>query len=151
MHQKSLIGIVTGAANGLFGAGGGTILVPALEKFLKIEAHKAHATALAAIFPLSPSIKLLLRPPLAGWLPIFTGEPPPILKWKRATFAPSKVPALCVKTVPFGRFVKSLICVLSGIVITVVKIISSAVRVIVCGDAKEVPAGALSIANTSAE
>ena len=50
---KAVTGLVVGVANGLFGAGGGTILVPALEKFLKVETHKAHATAIAAILPLS--------------------------------------------------------------------------------------------------
>lgn len=48
-----LIGIVTGFVNGLFGSGGGTIVVPAMEKFLKIEEHKAHATAIGIILPLS--------------------------------------------------------------------------------------------------
>jgi len=47
------IGLVVGLANGLFGAGGGTLLVPALEKLIKLETHKAHATALAVILPLS--------------------------------------------------------------------------------------------------
>jgi uncharacterized membrane protein YfcA len=47
------IGLVVGLANGLFGAGGGTLLVPALQKFLKLETHKSHATALAVILPLS--------------------------------------------------------------------------------------------------
>ncbi len=47
------IAVVTGFANGLFGAGGGTLLVPAMERFLKVEAHKAHATAIAVILPLS--------------------------------------------------------------------------------------------------
>lgn len=51
--KKIIIGIVTGFANGLFGAGGGTIVVPAIEKFLNVEAHKAHATAIAIILPLS--------------------------------------------------------------------------------------------------
>lgn len=50
---SALIGLVTGAANGLFGAGGGTILVPSVERFLKIKPHKAHATAIAVILPLS--------------------------------------------------------------------------------------------------
>lgn len=50
---SSCVGLVTGVANGLFGAGGGTIVVPALEKFLKVETHKAHATAIAIILPLS--------------------------------------------------------------------------------------------------
>ncbi len=51
--KKFIIGIITGFANGLFGAGGGTIVVPAMEKFLKTEAHKAHASAIAVILPLS--------------------------------------------------------------------------------------------------
>jgi len=51
--KKSLIGIVTGFANGLFGAGGGTIVVPAIEKFLDVETHNAHASAIAIILPLS--------------------------------------------------------------------------------------------------
>ena len=47
------IGLLVGLANGLFGAGGGTVLVPALERFMPLETHKAHATALAVILPLS--------------------------------------------------------------------------------------------------
>ena len=49
----ALIGIVTGFVNGLFGSGGGTVLVPCMEKFLKTEAQKAHASAIAVILPLS--------------------------------------------------------------------------------------------------
>lgn len=51
--KKVLIGIVTGFANGLFGSGGGTIVVPAMERMLRLEEHKAHATAIAVILPLS--------------------------------------------------------------------------------------------------
>ena len=50
---KAVTGLIAGAANGLFGAGGGTLLVPSLEKFIHLETHKAHATALAVIMPLS--------------------------------------------------------------------------------------------------
>jgi uncharacterized membrane protein YfcA len=49
----SLIGLVAGAANGLFGSGGGTLLVPGLKRFMDVEPHKAHATALAVMLPLS--------------------------------------------------------------------------------------------------
>lgn len=51
--KSNILGIVTGFANGFFGAGGGTILVPGMERFLKVEVHKAHATAIAVILPLS--------------------------------------------------------------------------------------------------
>lgn len=48
-----LIGLVTGLINGLFGSGGGTLLVPCLVFLMDIEDHKAHATAIAVILPLS--------------------------------------------------------------------------------------------------
>lgn len=51
--KSAAIGAAAGFANGLFGAGGGTILVPSAEKFLKVEPQKAHATAIAVILPLS--------------------------------------------------------------------------------------------------
>ncbi|MCL2377789.1 MAG: sulfite exporter TauE/SafE family protein [Defluviitaleaceae bacterium] len=47
------IGLLVGLANGLFGAGGGTVLVPTLEKFMPLETRKAHASALGVILPLS--------------------------------------------------------------------------------------------------
>lgn len=50
--KSILIGIITGILNGFFGAGGGTVLVPSMERFLKTEEHKAHATAIAIILPL---------------------------------------------------------------------------------------------------
>lgn len=48
-----IIGIMTGLINGLFGGGGGMILVPMLIKFLKLEQKNAHATAILIILPLS--------------------------------------------------------------------------------------------------
>lgn len=48
-----LVGTSVGFANGLFGSGGGTILVPALQRFFGITTHKSHATALTMILPLS--------------------------------------------------------------------------------------------------
>jgi len=47
------IGLVVGFANGLFGAGGGSLLVPAMQKFMGLETKKSHATTLAVILPLS--------------------------------------------------------------------------------------------------
>ena len=43
-------GIISGFCNGLFGSGGGTIIVPFLEIFLKLDPKKSHATAILIIF-----------------------------------------------------------------------------------------------------
>ena len=51
--KNALIGFMTGVLNGLFGSGGGTVAVPAMERFLSVEDKKAHATAIAVILPLS--------------------------------------------------------------------------------------------------
>lgn len=46
-------GSVIGFFNGFLGSGGGMVAVPILENLKKIENKKAHATAIAVIFPLS--------------------------------------------------------------------------------------------------
>jgi len=46
----ALGGCVAGFCNGLFGSGGGTIIVPFLEEFLKLDPKKSHATAILIIF-----------------------------------------------------------------------------------------------------
>ncbi len=48
----SILGAVTGIANGLFGSGGGIIAVPMLQK-ADIPIKKSHATSLALTLPLS--------------------------------------------------------------------------------------------------
>ncbi len=48
-----LSGAVIGFLNGFFGGGGGMVCVPILEKVLHLDNKKAHATAIAVIFPLS--------------------------------------------------------------------------------------------------
>lgn len=47
--KNTLIGIITGFINGLFGSGGGTLLVPILNNIVKVEERKSHATALSII------------------------------------------------------------------------------------------------------
>lgn len=51
--KTAAIGVAAGVLNGLFGSGGGTVVVPAMEKFLSVPVKKAHATAIAIILPLS--------------------------------------------------------------------------------------------------
>ena len=66
-----LIGIMTGLINGLFGSGGGTIIVPFLERILLFDPHKAHATAIAVILPLSVvSIIIYSRGDIQNIIPI---------------------------------------------------------------------------------
>ncbi|MBE7041035.1 MAG: sulfite exporter TauE/SafE family protein [Ruminococcaceae bacterium] len=45
----TLGGLLAGFLNGLFGSGGGTVIVPFLEEFLDQSEHKAHATAILII------------------------------------------------------------------------------------------------------
>lgn len=52
-YRHILIGMSSGILNGLFGAGGGSVVVPAMEKFLKTEEKHAHATAIAVILVMS--------------------------------------------------------------------------------------------------
>lgn len=47
------VGMAAGVANGLFGSGGGTIVVPAMVFLLGEEEHRAHATAILIILPLT--------------------------------------------------------------------------------------------------
>lgn len=47
--RATLTGLVAGLAGGLFGVGGGIILVPLLTAFFALSQHEAHGTSLAAI------------------------------------------------------------------------------------------------------
>lgn len=54
MQKKLLLaGAAAGAVCGIFGAGGGMILVPLLIRFCGIEPRKAFATSLAVMLPIS--------------------------------------------------------------------------------------------------
>jgi len=49
----AVAGALAGAANGLFGAGGGMFIVPLFTRWAKIETKKTCATSIAVILPLS--------------------------------------------------------------------------------------------------
>ena len=51
--KSIIIGIITGFINGFFGSGGGTIVVPAMVMLLGLDEHRAHATAISVILPLT--------------------------------------------------------------------------------------------------
>ena len=46
-----LIGLVSGVTSGLFGVGGGIVMVPAMMKFLNMDIKMAIGTSLAVIIP----------------------------------------------------------------------------------------------------
>lgn len=49
----AIFGSIIGFINGFLGGGGGMVAVPILEKIKKLDNKKAHATAIAVIFPLT--------------------------------------------------------------------------------------------------
>lgn len=57
--KNTIIGCFTGFINGVFGSGGGTLLVPILNNILKVEEHKSHATALAIIIFLTSASSVI--------------------------------------------------------------------------------------------
>lgn len=72
MVSKKHIGIITagiiaGAVNGLFGAGGGMVLVPLLTHLSKLEEDKIFPASVAIILPIC-LISLILGPRSAGAL-----------------------------------------------------------------------------------
>jgi hypothetical protein len=52
MVKRIFVGLIAGMISGLFTAGGGLIIVPALLYTLKLEAKKARATSLFCILPM---------------------------------------------------------------------------------------------------
>lgn len=53
IFYECITGSVTGLVNGLFGGGGGMIVVPILTMLLNVPPKVAHATAILVILPLS--------------------------------------------------------------------------------------------------
>ena len=45
--------VLAGCANGLFGGGGGMLIVPILSRLCGLDAQRAHASAIAAILPMT--------------------------------------------------------------------------------------------------
>ena len=52
-YQYIVAGALAGGINGLFGAGGGLLLVPLLIRWIGLEEKRAFATSVAIILPLS--------------------------------------------------------------------------------------------------
>ena len=52
MLKKISVGLIAGIVSGLFAAGGGMIVVPALIHIFKLEDSKARATSIFAILPM---------------------------------------------------------------------------------------------------
>ena len=74
--KNSIIGAFTGFINGLFGSGGGTLLVPILNNILKVEEHKSHATALAVIIFLTTTSSIIYISPKAHMTLVLHVKPP---------------------------------------------------------------------------
>ncbi|NQW60950.1 sulfite exporter TauE/SafE family protein, partial [bacterium] len=51
----ALVGLAAGLLSGIFGVGGGILIVPGLVFFAKMDQRRAHGTSLAAVLPISVS------------------------------------------------------------------------------------------------
>ena len=76
-NKNRAAGTAGGVINGLFGGGGGMVLLPLLTKWSRLEARSAFATCVAVIFPMccvSAAVYLYqVRPPLSMVLPYLAG------------------------------------------------------------------------------
>ena len=69
-----LLGLTTGFMSGLFGIGGGILMVPGLIFLAKFDSRRAHATSLAAMLPMAVSGVITYMAndnvdwPVVGWL-----------------------------------------------------------------------------------
>ena len=76
-RKSQTAGIAGGVINGLFGGGGGMVLLPLLSKWRKLEARSSFATCVAIIFPMccvSTAVYLWeVRPALSTVLPYLAG------------------------------------------------------------------------------
>ena len=77
LWKRALPGFVSGMVNGLFGGGGGLLLVPMLRHLSHLECHKAHATAIVTTACLSAvSLVVYLNRGVIDWslaLPLAAG------------------------------------------------------------------------------
>ena len=75
--KRRLAGAAGGVINGVFGGGGGTVLLPLLVKWCALEQRKAFATCVAIVVPMccvSAAVYLWqVRPPLQQVMPYLIG------------------------------------------------------------------------------
>ena len=67
MFYYIILGLVAGIASGIFGIGGGTIIIPVLVYIFGLSQHTAQGTTLALMVP---PIGLLLTPPTTSIVPV---------------------------------------------------------------------------------
>lgn len=72
----AIVGLAAGLLSGVFGVGGGILVVPALVLFVKMDQRIAHGTSLAAVLPISAAslvtywVQDHVDWPVAAWLAI---------------------------------------------------------------------------------
>lgn len=103
-RKNQIAGAAGGVVNGLFGGGGGMVVLPLLSKWRRLEAKSAFATCVAVIFPMccvSTAVYLWqVRPPLALVWPYLAGG---VVGGLLGGVSFDKVPARLLKLI-FGLF-----------------------------------------------
>ena len=68
-YAIAIAGFCAGAVNGLFGAGGGMVLVPILDKYGKMDGQEVFSTSVSIILPIClVSLIMTLNPIAFDWL-----------------------------------------------------------------------------------
>jgi len=93
-----MLGFVAGVLNGIFGAGGGLLVVPMLEG-QDLPEKEAHATSIAVILPLSlvSAGAYLLKGVGADWRALGAAVPPGLLGAAAGAFLLKKLPNVLLK------------------------------------------------------
>ena len=99
-----LIGLVTGVTSGLFGVGGGIIMVPAMMFFMKLDIKTAVGTSLAVIIPtaLSGTYKHIMQGNV-DWRTMLSLAPTAIIGGYAGAWLTTHIPADNLKRA-FGAF-----------------------------------------------
>jgi uncharacterized membrane protein YfcA len=92
-----LIGLFAGLASGLFGVGGGIVMVPLLVWLIAFDQHRAHATSLAAMVAIAASGAIVFGTadsidyPVAGLLAVGSLIGAPLGAWLLSRWPASRL------------------------------------------------------------
>lgn len=101
----AIIGLVSGVASGLFGVGGGIVMVPAMVLLMKLDMKVAVATSLVVIIPTSVANSILNHSlGRIDWRMVLALAPLAVVGGLAGTWLKEQIPSLDLKRA-FGGFI----------------------------------------------